>query len=210
MAQYRLSAGVISRSDGKSIVAAAAYRSANKLLDERTGDIKDYSRRHRSVLYTQILTPENAPEWMHDRQRLWNGVEHREDRSTKRGTAQLARDIELSLPYELTHEQRVDLVCEFVKAEFVDRGMVADIAKLASWAWQCSRWVWQCSWAWQSPWSGLFSRFRQLAWLLTACKPPLPLTASLRKLWRFAAREFTTPLIHPAKRRRKAKAPRPF
>jgi hypothetical protein len=128
MADYRLSAGIISRSDGKSIVAAAAYRSANKLLDERTGDIKDYSRRHRSVLYTQILTPENAPEWMRDRQRLWNAVERREDRSTKPGTAQLARDIELSLPYELTHEQRLELVREFVKAEFVDRGMVADIA----------------------------------------------------------------------------------
>jgi hypothetical protein len=69
-----------------------------QILDERTGDIKDYPRRHRSVLYTQILTPENAPEWMHDRQRLWNGVEHREDESTRRGTAQLARDIQLSLP----------------------------------------------------------------------------------------------------------------
>jgi len=128
MAQYRLSADIISRSDGKSVIAATAYRAAAKLLDERTGDIKDYLRRHRSVLYTQILTPENAPEWMRDRQRLWNAVERREDRSTKPGTAQLARDIELSLPYELTHEQRVELVREFVKAEFVDRGMVADIA----------------------------------------------------------------------------------
>jgi len=128
MAQYRLSAAVISRAQGKSVIAAAAYRSANKLLDERTGDIKDYSRRAWSVLYTRILTPENAPVWMEERERLWNGVEHREDQSTKRGTAQLARDIELSLPYELTHEQHVELVCEFVQAEFVDRGMVADIA----------------------------------------------------------------------------------
>ena len=128
MADYRFSAAIVSRTTGQSAVAAAAYRAGETLHDERTGEIKDYARRAWSVLYTQILTPENAPAWMRDRQRLWNGVEHREDRSTKRGTAQLARNIELSLPHELTHEQRVGLVCEFVKDEFVDRGMVADIA----------------------------------------------------------------------------------
>ncbi len=128
MAQYRFHAAIVSRSEGQSVVAAAAYRAGMKLRDERTAEIKDFSRRSWSVLYTQILTPENAPQWMRDRQQLWNGVEHREDQSTKRGTAQLARNIELSLPHELTHEQHVELVCEFVKDEFVDRGMVADIA----------------------------------------------------------------------------------
>jgi hypothetical protein len=128
MAQYRLSVAIVSRSQGQSAVAAAAYRAGETLHDERTGEIKDYARRAWSVLYTQILTPENAPAWMRDRQRLWNGVEHREDFSTKRGTAQLARNVELSLPHELTQEQRVELVCEFVKDEFVARGMVADIA----------------------------------------------------------------------------------
>src|SRR5271170_3323367 len=128
MAQYRFHATIVCRSEGQSVVAAAAYRAGVKLQDERTAEIKDFSRRSWSVLYTQILTPENAPQWMRDRQRLWNGVEQREDRSTKRGTAQLARNIELSLPNELTHEQHVELVCEFVKAEFVDLGMVADIA----------------------------------------------------------------------------------
>jgi len=128
MAQYRLSVAIVSRSEGQSVVAAAAYRAGSKLQDERTGEIKDFSRRSWSVLYTRILTPENAPAWMRHRQGLWNGVEFREDRSTRRGTAQLARDIEPSLPHELTHEQHVELVCEFVKDEFVDRGMVADIA----------------------------------------------------------------------------------
>ena len=128
MAQYRFSAAIVSRSAGQSAIAAAAYRSGEKLRDERTGDIKDYPRRSWSVLYTRILTPENAPLWMQDRHRLWNEVERREDFSTRRGTAQLARNIELSLPYELTHEQHIQLVCDFVKAEFVDRGMVADIA----------------------------------------------------------------------------------
>jgi len=128
MADYRFSAAIVCRSQGQSAVAAAAYRAGATLHDERTGETKDFSRRAWSVLYTRILTPENAPAWMRDRQRLWNGVEQREDRSTKRSTAQLARNIELSLPQELTHEQHVELVCEFVKAEFVDRGMVADIA----------------------------------------------------------------------------------
>jgi hypothetical protein len=128
MAQFRFSAAIVSRSAAQSVVAAAAYRAGEKLRDERTGDIKDYSGRSWSVLYTLILTPENAPQWMLDRLRLWNEVERREDLSTKRDTAQLARNIELSLPHELTHEQHVQLVCEFVKAEFVDRGMVADIA----------------------------------------------------------------------------------
>lgn len=127
MAQFRLSAAIVSRSSGKSVVAAAAYRAAQKLLDERTGDVKDYSRK-RGVLYSEILTPDNAPAWMLDRQQLWNEVERREDQSTRRNQAQLARDIELSLPHELTHEQRVELLREFVKAEFVDHGMVADIA----------------------------------------------------------------------------------
>jgi hypothetical protein len=128
MAQYRFHAAIVCRSGGQSVVAAAAYRAGETLHDERTGEIKDYSRRAWSVLYTRILTPENAPAWMRDRQRLWNGVEQREDFSTKRSTAQLARSLELSLPHELTHEQHVQLVCDFVKAEFVDRGMIADIA----------------------------------------------------------------------------------
>jgi MobA/MobL family len=128
MAQFRFSAAIVSRSSGQSVVASAAYRAGQKLRDERTGDIKDYTRRAWSVLYTQILTPENAPRWMLDRQTLWNQAEHREDSSTRRHQAQLARDIELPLPHELTHEQRVELVCEFVKAEFVNLGMVADIA----------------------------------------------------------------------------------
>ena len=127
MAQFRLSAAIVSRSAGKSVVAATAYRAGEKLRDERTGDVKDYSRRG-GVLHTEILTPENAPQWMLDRQRLWNEVERREDQSTRPNQAQLARDIELSLPFELTHEQRVELLREFVQAEFVDRGMVADIA----------------------------------------------------------------------------------
>jgi hypothetical protein len=127
MADYRLHANIIGRAQGKSVVAAAAYRAGERILDERTGDVKDYSRK-RGIMETVILTPGNASEWLQSRARLWNDVEHREDKSTRRSTAQLARELQLSLPHELTHEQRVELVCDFIKKEFVEHGVVADIA----------------------------------------------------------------------------------
>jgi MobA/MobL family len=127
MADYRLHASIIGRSTGQSAVAAAAYRAGERILDERTGLIKDYTRK-RGILDTLILTPGNAPEWLQTRARLWNDVEHREDKSTRRSTAQLAREIQISLPHELTHEQRVELACDFFKKEFVEHGVVADIA----------------------------------------------------------------------------------
>lgn len=127
MAQFRFSAAIISRSAGQSVVAAAAYRAGEKLLDERTGDTKDYSRRG-GVLNTLILTPDNVSLWMLDRQRLWNEIEHREDQSTRRNQAQLARSLELSLPHELTHEQHVELLRDYFKTEYVALGMIADIA----------------------------------------------------------------------------------
>ena len=127
MADYRLQAKIIGRSTGQSAVAAAAYRAGERILDERTGVMKDYSRKS-GVLDTLILTPNNAAEWLRARARLWNDVEHREDKSTRRSTAQLAREIQISLPHELTHQQRVELACDFVRKEFVEHGVVADIA----------------------------------------------------------------------------------
>ena len=123
MADYRLSAQVIKRSEGKSSVASAAYRSGQRLVDERTGIIHDYSRKG-GVLHSEILSPDKTPEWMHDRAQLWNAVEAVE----RRKDAQLAREIQLSLPHELTHEQRVELVQDFVQEQFVEHGMIADIA----------------------------------------------------------------------------------
>ena len=127
MADYRLHAKIIGRSTGQSVVAAAAYRSGERILDERTGVVKGHTRES-GILDTLIPTPANAPEWLQTRARLWNDVEHREDKSTRRSTAQLAREITISLPHELTHEQRIELACDFVKKEFVEHGVVADIA----------------------------------------------------------------------------------
>ena len=123
MAQYRLSASVISRGHGRSAVACAAYRSGEQLADDRTGQIHDYTRK-RGVLHTEIMAPENAPAWMRDRTRLWNAVEAVETRINSR----LAREIQLSLPHEMTAEQRRELVRGFVQKAFVDKGMIADLA----------------------------------------------------------------------------------
>jgi ATP-dependent exoDNAse (exonuclease V) alpha subunit len=123
MAIYRLSADIVRRSEGRTVTAAAAYRSAELIIDQRTGLAFDYRRRH-GVLDTAILAPDDAPAWMHDRVQLWNAVEAAE----KRKDAQLARDIELALPHELTAPQRRELVHRFARAAFVDAGMVADIA----------------------------------------------------------------------------------
>jgi ATP-dependent exoDNAse (exonuclease V) alpha subunit len=121
MAIYHLSAKVMSRSTGRSIVAAAAYRSGTCLVEEKTGKVHDYSRK--AVEHTEILAPAGSPDWIYDRQTLWNRVEAIE----KRKDAQLAREVEIALPRELTPEARLDLLRQFVREEFISRGMVADI-----------------------------------------------------------------------------------
>jgi ATP-dependent exoDNAse (exonuclease V) alpha subunit len=123
MAIYRLSADIVRRSVGRTVTAAAAYRAGELIVDDRTGLVFDY-RRRRGVLDAAILAPENAPAWILDRARLWNAVE----RAEKRKDAQLAREIELALPHELTPAARRELVHGFVRAVFVAAGMVGDIA----------------------------------------------------------------------------------
>lgn len=123
VADYRFSANVISRSKGQSSIASAAYRSAERLIDERTGEIHDYTRKD-GVTHSRVYSPEGTPEWMHDRAQLWNAVEAVE----RRKDAQLSREIQLSLPHELTDDQRKALVVGFVQEQFVTRGMVADLA----------------------------------------------------------------------------------
>lgn len=123
MADYRLSAQIIKRSEGKSSVASAAYRAAERLIDERTGEAHDYGRKA-GVIHAEVITPEGTPDWMHDRAQLWNAVEAVE----RRKDAQLAREIQLSLPHELTTEQRLELARGFVQEQFVNQGMIADVA----------------------------------------------------------------------------------
>lgn len=123
MAIFHLSAKVMSRSQGRSAVAAAAYRHAVYLRDDRTGEAFDF-RRKRGVDRSEILAPIGAPEWMRDRSKLWNGVEGAEHRRD----AQLAREIEVSIPRELSRDEAWSTIRDFVNEQFVSRGMVADIA----------------------------------------------------------------------------------
>ncbi len=123
MAIYHLHAKVLGRSGGRSATAAAAYRAGVCITDERTGVVYDFSRR-KHVVWRAIAAPDEASEWVCDREKLWNVVEQTE----RRRDAQVAREVEVSLPVELTHDERLMLIAEFVNAEFVSRGMVADIA----------------------------------------------------------------------------------
>ncbi|MCP4749062.1 MAG: Ti-type conjugative transfer relaxase TraA [Desulfobacteraceae bacterium] len=122
MAIYHLSAKIISRGKGQSAVASASYRSKEKIKDERLGKTFDFSRRQ-VVAHTEILAPKNAPAWTLDRNQLWNRVEACE----KRKDAQLAREIEVSFPIELTKSERIDLIREYAQQNFVKAGMIADI-----------------------------------------------------------------------------------
>ena len=123
MAIYHLRATMISRSQGRSATAAAAYRVAERIEDRRTGLTFDYAARG-GVDHTEILAPDHAPDWVRDRSELWNRVEESETRKN----SQVAREVRVALPDELTHAQRVALVRDYAQAQFVDRGMVADIA----------------------------------------------------------------------------------
>ena len=122
MAIYHLSAKMISRANGSSALAAAAYRSASRLHDQRLDRHHDFSNKA-GVVHSEVMLPDGAPEQFADREKLWNAVEAAEVRKD----AQLAREVEFAIPRELDQEQGIRLAREFVKAEFVDRGMIADL-----------------------------------------------------------------------------------
>lgn len=123
MAIYHLTAKIVTRARGQSAVASAAYRSAEALRDARIDQTFDYSRKQ-GVEHSEILAPALAPAWVKDRERLWNEVEKAEHRKD----AQVAREIELALPVELSPSQQVDLARDFAKRTFVAAGMVADLS----------------------------------------------------------------------------------
>ncbi|TIO99893.1 MAG: Ti-type conjugative transfer relaxase TraA, partial [Mesorhizobium sp.] len=100
----------------------AAYRSASRLRDERIERTHDFSAK-RGVVHSEVMLPENAPRAWSDHERLWNDVEAFEIRKD----AQLAREVEFALPRELSQAQGIELARDFVQAEFVSRGMVADL-----------------------------------------------------------------------------------
>jgi Ti-type conjugative transfer relaxase TraA len=122
MAIYHFSAKVISRANGSSALAAAAYRSASRLHDQRLDRHHDFSNKA-GVIHSEVMLPAGAPEHLSDRERLWNEVEATE----KRIDAQLAREVGFALPRELSPEMGIELAREFVSREFVGLGMIADL-----------------------------------------------------------------------------------
>lgn len=122
MAIYHFSAKVISRANGSSAVASAAYRSGARLFDERLERHHDFSNKA-DVVHSEVLLPDGAPARLADRTTLWNEVEAGE----KRKDAQLAREIEFAIPREMNQAQGIALARDFVTAQFVRRGMVADL-----------------------------------------------------------------------------------
>ena len=123
IAIYHWNIGIVSRGKGKSAVAAAAYRSGEKLTNEWDGMTHDYTRKG-GVVHTEIMLPLHAPPSFSDRSTLWNSVELYE----KAGNAQLAREIDAALPIELSREEQIRLVREYCSSQFVSRGMCVDYA----------------------------------------------------------------------------------
>jgi Ti-type conjugative transfer relaxase TraA len=122
VAIYHFTAKVISRGHGRNALAAAFYRAGQRYVDQEHGRTFDYAYKS-EVIHSEIMLPEGAPEWMKDRQKLWQAVEAREVRRD----AQLAREVEFALPQELSQADGIRLAREFVQEEFVKRGMVADL-----------------------------------------------------------------------------------
>jgi len=123
MANFHLHAKPISRRQGRSAVGASAYRAGEKLHNEYDGLTHDYTKK-RGIVYTEIMLPENAPAEFSDRQTLWNAVELAE----KRKDARTAREIEISLPNELSRAEQIKLVREYVRDNFISENMCADIS----------------------------------------------------------------------------------
>lgn len=123
MAIYHLEAKVVSRGTGRSAVAASAYLSCSKILNDYDGVQHDFTRKQ-GLVWEQIFLPDNAPHEWADRAVLWNAVEEAE----KSKDSRLARELVVALPVELDKDQWVMLLTEFIKDNFVADGMCADVA----------------------------------------------------------------------------------
>ena len=120
---YHLEAKVISRGTGRSAVAASAYMSCSKILNDYDGVQHDYSRKQ-GLVWKQVFLPENAPAEWKDRANLWNAVEEAE----KTKDSRLSREFVAALPIELEKSEWVHLLTDFIKSNFVADGMCADVA----------------------------------------------------------------------------------
>ena len=123
MSIYHCSIKIISRAGGRSAVASAAYRSGEKLYNDETGIMHDFTNKG-GVIMNEIILPTNAPERYEKREILWNEVQQIE----KRSDAQFAREIEVALPTEMSRANQIECVRNYINENFVGKGMIADWA----------------------------------------------------------------------------------
>ncbi|WP_027686732.1 Ti-type conjugative transfer relaxase TraA [Rhizobium leguminosarum] len=132
MAIMFVRAQVISRGAGRSIVSAAAYRHRARMMDEQAGTSFSYRGGTSELVHEELTLPDQMPTWLRTAiegrsvagasEALWNAV----DAFEKRADAQLARELIIALPEELTRAENIALVREFVRDNLTSKGMVAD------------------------------------------------------------------------------------
>lgn len=123
MAIYHLEAKMVSRGAGRSAVAASAYLSCSRMLNDYDGVQHDYTRKQ-GLAWQAVFLPDMAPAEWQDREKLWNAVEEAE----KNKDSRLAREFVAALPIELSRQQQIELLQDFIREQFVDEGMCADVA----------------------------------------------------------------------------------
>ena len=123
MAIYHLEAKMVSRGAGRSAVAASAYLSCSRMLNEYDG-VQHYYTRKQGLAWQTVFLPDMAPAEWQDREKLWNAVEEAE----KTKDSRLAREFVAALPIELSRQQQIELLQNFICEQFVAEGMCADVA----------------------------------------------------------------------------------
>jgi ATP-dependent exoDNAse (exonuclease V) alpha subunit len=124
VAIYHFKLKVINRRAGPGVVGSAAYRAGEKIYDEKSGKTYNYKPRRLGIVHTEIIAPNSAPDWVFEREKLWNTVESTE----KRKDSQLAREIMVALPTELDSAQQIKLMREYTFQQFIKKGMIVDFA----------------------------------------------------------------------------------
>lgn len=114
---------MVCRSKGKSAVGKAAYIGGRKLIHNKANKTFNYQHKASEVVYSKIIAPDSYPTWVYNPHELWNFVEQAE----KRKDAQLARELIVALPKQLSGEKREHLITAYCYKHFVEKGMVADI-----------------------------------------------------------------------------------
>ncbi|WP_284948325.1 MobQ family relaxase [Acidisoma cladoniae] len=124
MASAHLNRTFVKRSQGESATGKAAYNARDRIYDERTGDVHDYTRHRSKCIFEGLYVPKDAPEWAADRSELWNRAEAAEVRKD----AQVGQSFDGALPHELTDEQNRWLLQDFVRENFTRKGLAADVS----------------------------------------------------------------------------------